>query len=172
MRDTYWAMYTALKDKDFYYRNYRISSHRINTWMTIFCAVMSVTSIERWLFWKQLPYLWAFLLAVSQIIQIIQPYMSFSKQVVALDYLLPELEKLMIDIEYHWNLIEEISDQQVAKLIHKYEIQYMQLDNKFIGSTHMPLRKRCQKAARKEAIAFFYQKYQINQEVENIEYVQ
>ena len=167
MRDKYWAMYTDLKFKERYYCRYQTHVKRLNGALNGFCIIISASSIAGWSIWNQFPLLWGLLLAMAQIIQAIKSLLPFSRQEIALRFLIPELRKLVNDIDHEWDSVTRLDETEKQacdmisdKVCQRYHELYT-LEHKYIGDTYFPISKHCEKAAAKDYERYFSHIYNV-----------
>ena len=82
--------------------------------------------------WNKMGWLWAIIVAISSIINIIRPHFTYDKQIIAINYILPELKELLTDIEHYYNSIADHNDSEIADKIQAFRQRYIKLENKFI----------------------------------------
>lgn len=70
-------------------------------------AVASSSSIGAWVVWKDLSWVWASIIALSQVVSAINPFLPYKGRIKAYSSLLHELEELMIRAEFKWHAIAE-----------------------------------------------------------------
>lgn len=161
MRDRYWAMFCDLKYKERYYWHYQIRARRINGLINGICLLTTSASVANWFIWQHIPIVWSLLIISAQAIQVLKPLFPFSKQIDSLKFLIPAIDKLIIDVDYSWNQTHQQDEKQISKLIKKYESQYIDLNNQFINEVYFPVIKNCEDKAQTDTINFFYQRYHV-----------
>ena len=75
--------------------------------LKIVAAIASSSSIGAWAIWKEYSYLWAGIIAFSQVMSAVTPYFPYKRQIKAYSSLLHELEELMIQAEFKWHSVSE-----------------------------------------------------------------
>ena len=96
-----------------YYISYLIDKlQRRSLYINLFLAIVSLSSVSAWVIWKELPWLWALIIAASNIIVAIKPYLlydktikEFNEKLLLLEGIEIEYEKLFFDLDN--NKIEE-----------------------------------------------------------------
>lgn len=161
MRERYFRMYEAIKYKEQFYEAHAI---RANRRYEIFSAIVLLISIGSALIWsisKTMPALWSVVIAAAQFAQAYSVNLPYAKQISALHYLLPELKILLIGIDRDWLLLDinEYSDQALVDLITKYDTNFAQLENQFVGDIAFPRTKRILKQAEDGTTAYFKARY-------------
>ena len=163
MREEYWNMYVSMKHKTYYFKHYSILLYHIN-WVIIgVCTLFSVTSITTWLVWRYIPWAWGILTAFVQVLQFLHTFMPFTKRATALQYMLSQLDTLMIEMEHDWRTIniEDYQDPKISKLIKGHKRTYSNLSIQFTSDISMPYNKLCDKKAEKECKNFFFYYYNL-----------
>jgi len=156
-------MYVLTKYKERYFWHYLMRARFINGTITCIYLLISIPSIATWIFWNYVPWMWAALVVIVQIIQAAYPHFPFAKQECALRYLLPSLRKLLLDIESEWRKIdiEKYDDKQIHKLITKFQEQCNDLETKYTDIAYMPVSKCCDKKAEQDCKMYFKNHYDV-----------
>ena len=76
----YWHELTELRIHVFYLREYLLRFERWESRLGMYLAVMSCGSIGGWAVWQHLHWLWAILIAGSQVVFVIKPYLPFYRK--------------------------------------------------------------------------------------------
>lgn len=170
MKDQFWAMYVEYIDSEFYYWHYRARATFWNNAINMLSCITSAVGISTWLIWKQLPWLWAIVVGISQGVNAIRHILPFQKQISSVSLMLPELKILLSEIDRDWNSIQlnELSDIQINQRIFTYNERYLQLENKHIKDTSFPRKKWCQKKAEIDRVNFFNQHYSVKSVTDKI----
>lgn len=82
-------------------------AERIDRWLKMFLAITSSTSIGAWVIWNEIAWIWASIIALSQVISAISIYLPYKSRIKSYSSLLHELEELMIQAELKWHAIAE-----------------------------------------------------------------
>lgn len=166
MRGRYWAMYTALKHKEFYYENYSIRAKRINGTITGFLTTFSLGGVSSWFIWDYSPLylIGPILAAVAQLVQALaHHHFPFAKQVSAFKFLLPKLSELMLKIDSSWLdiSVKSYNDKTISKLTTQYQAEYNELIAHYTNSLYLPEIKRCDEKATIDSKSYFKQHYNV-----------
>lgn len=163
MRDKYWKMYHDIKHKEFYFYHYSLYNARIHFYIRAFLVLFSASNIGLWLVNdnEALVFLWAFLTLIAQALQLIVPYMQFSKREIALKYMLPQLSKLALDIDYEFiNVdLDKYNEEEIANLFHKSRSKYIELEITYTKPLHFPRKKACVQKADEDCGVYFKHYY-------------
>ncbi|WP_312644011.1 hypothetical protein [Hydrogenoanaerobacterium sp.] len=163
MREKYWAMYEELVTSKYYYWHYRATSTLIDNIVNGVLCVASAVSISSWLIWNKLPWLWACIISISQVIGAVRHLFPFSRQISAVNLLNPELDLLINEVDYDWDRVDNLSDGEISRLTFEYQEQFIMLENKYIGSAYFPRNHRCETKAVSDRKAYFFQHYQVTE---------
>jgi hypothetical protein len=108
--------------------------------LKIFLALMSTGSIAAWAVWKQHPLLWGTLIAASQVITAVAPFLPFKARLKSIAGLLPELEVLHINMESKWSEImqAELTDAEIRRCITTFRQQKQKMLQKNLPGRTLP----------------------------------
>ena len=102
MRKQIWYNMLECKFKAFYYEElatrYRVFERRFN----IFLALTSSGSIASWAIWRDFELVWASIIAMATVINVIKPYFPFHKYIREVDKTSTQLDILHLDFERLW----------------------------------------------------------------------
>ena len=156
-----WNIYISIKFKTCYFRRYNARSQTINRVLLVICAFTSAASVASWGLWEYLPWLWAALVMLAQLITVFSPHFYFSKRCASFNFLLPRLEDLLLEIDNDWRKISGYSTQKIISLISKYQKEYQGLENQFIGNIPMPDIQQLIDAALDDMDKYFHHYYNV-----------
>jgi hypothetical protein len=92
-------------------------SESYDRFIKILLAVVSSSSIGAWAIWNQLSLIWAGIIATSQVITAVLPFLPYKNRIKAYSALLNELEELMVQAEFKWHAIStgELTSSEINK---------------------------------------------------------
>lgn len=125
MRQQIWAALCNLRFKTYYISSQLVRFQKQERNLNIILAFASCSSIASWAVWQTVPFLWAGIIALSQVIAAIKPQFPLSKTVRELNSALIKLEYLALDFEKFW-----------------YQCEHKQLSDDLITETYYDLRKK------------------------------
>jgi hypothetical protein len=136
-------------------------NNKIQKGLLIFVALMSSSVIGGWMIWNTVSPLWAVFLAISNVINIIRPYLPYDKRAKVLYQLDFELSTQFIYIEKEWNDIEEgkIDDSAINEKYANFDLQWTNSMNKFMADDSFPDDKKMTKRADEETNTYFKKFY-------------
>ena len=166
MRDCFWGTYQTIVFKKFFYEEHQRRSEKLLFWAKLVCSVVSIISVLIWSISKKAPVLWACLIALAQVSQSMLDYLPWSKQLNALRFLLPELNKLIVDLSEDWMKLGYAEVDDDAKLLERtvtHERRYYEIEDQFTNEVWFPVLKSVVAAAEKAEDDYFCVKYSVSE---------
>jgi hypothetical protein len=156
----YWQEFVQLKADTCYVRDYR---NALGKWVTGVSAVRAIASsggIAAWVIWKQYAYLWAFIIAVSQVVDALKNVFPFYKRRGALSRWSRTLNRLFVEAQRDWDDIAsgKPTNAQISKLSYQLRLKKERAEEKYIPHG-LALRKDLFEKAQSEASQFFASRY-------------
>lgn len=113
-----WKQLYRMKTHAVYLELLLAKTETIDRGIKIFLALVSTGSIASWAVWKDAQFLWGFLIAASQVLNAIRPYLPYKERMKALSALARELDELAIHTEIKWLEVAagELTDKEMRKL--------------------------------------------------------
>ena len=149
-----------------YYIGFIIDKYqKRSTSINLFLAITSLSSVSAWAIWDVLPWLWAIIIATSNILIAIKPYLKYDKKIKELNEKLAilesieiEYEKLFFELDYEKVDLETCADTFWD--IYNRQIKTLRTsDSIFIGQD-----KKIKKKADVETDRYIYNNYQTKTE--------
>lgn len=139
-QERFWREFDQLRIHATYIEGYYEKTVQIDRFINMLLAVASSGSIAGWAVWNEYHYVWAFIVAASQVINAIKGYLPYSKRLKALNTLSAELESLFLSMENHWFNVAEgrLNDEEIHKLHMKLKEQRRLIIQKNIGAIDLP----------------------------------
>lgn len=124
----YWAQLRQVKAASIYMRLYRNRLAKQVRAVELVKAISSSGAIAGWVIWKDLPMLWAGIIAAAQFLDAIKGVFPFAKLHRAASDLTVAMETIWIDADAEWSEIYagRLTDQEIAKRLQK--LRKLQLD--------------------------------------------
>lgn len=165
-QERFWRELDQLKVHVFYLELYLEKTEHTERGINIFLAVASSGSIASWAIWQEYQMTWAFIIALSQLIHAIKPYLPFSKRLKALSALTNDLESLFLSMENHWFNVSEgkLSEEDIHKLHMQIKSTRRQLIQKHIGSESLPKNEKLLAQAVTSTKAYFSNFYSLQEQ--------
>lgn len=113
-----WRQLYRIKVHSIYLELLHAKTETIDRSIKIFLAIASSSSIAGWAIWKDAQFIWATIIAASQVLNSIRPFLPYRERMKALSSLSRELEELAIHIEIKWLEIAagELTEKEMRKL--------------------------------------------------------
>lgn len=157
MQQKYWDFLVQVRLWLFYLDEYAENSHKWEQRINIFCAVTSSASIAAWAIWTPLSIVWAFLIAISNVIAAIKDYLPFAKRFKMLLDFSGDLSLLYNKIEYNWYNVAlgNLSGKEINDLYLKLQNEYTVMESKYMKKAMLAERNDMLENAQKKAKDFF-----------------
>ena len=143
-------MYITIYRSERYYWHYRQNAIFWNNAVQFFLLATALSGVAGLWIWSKIPDIWAIVVGVSQVLGAVTYLFPQAGQIHSLNYLLPELQELLNQIEHDWNMIDlqnPPSDSELNDLILMYSNKYAELENKYLSGTPFPRKKKIIKYA-------------------------
>ncbi len=107
VQEQYWKELHQLKTHIGFIELQLEKAEGIDRVLKITLAIASSSSIGAWVIWNQFSWVWAGIIAFSQVVSAVNPYLPYRSRIKAYSSLLHELEELMVQAEFKWHSIAE-----------------------------------------------------------------
>lgn len=172
MRDRFWNMFRNLKFKERFYAIHSRRAYNANFWFGNGTLFISFLSTLIWSTSGSAPVFWAVIIAVAQLAQSLKDSFVWGKQLSSLEYFLPEVQSLLLNVEDTWNEIdlcpEKWDSTRINEKRSEYSRLFSELEIKFTGSVHFSQRKKIIEQADLEADNYFDNRYKIPKEESDV----
>lgn len=118
MQSRYWAEMYQLKVHLNYMESLLEKDEKCDRYIKIFMAIASSGSIAGWVIWKDLSFLWGLVIAISQVLNAILPFLPYKERIKCYRLFLNDLEEIFIYAELKWFDISsgKLSEEEIHKL--------------------------------------------------------
>ncbi|MPM63545.1 hypothetical protein SDC9_110425 [bioreactor metagenome] len=129
-----------LKAWMFYLDEYTDDSYKWDKRINIFLAITSSSSIAAWAIWNKYGFVWALLIALSQVVTAIKPQLPFSKRLETLCKISNQLQILFNKADYNWYKVSngELAEEQINDLLFELKKQYIDTIGKTLEADPLP----------------------------------
>lgn len=160
-QEKYWKELDQIKVHSFYVAEYIESTVRIDRGINIFLALCSNGSIAGWAIWKDYSFVWAIIIAASQIITVLKGFFPYTNRLKALYSMSYELEKLCLDAEKQWFDVSEgkLTEEEIHLEHMKIKQRESQIVEESLKKNSLPHKERYMIKARKLALEYFQNFY-------------
>ena len=156
-QEKYWKELYQLKVHLNYLEIYLQRSDFIDRVIKITLAISSSGSIAGWAIWKDYAFLWAFFIAASQVISVINNYLPYKGRIKGLSGLVYEFENLVHDFEKKWFEVSEgkLTNREINDLQFELRRKKTNILKKHLVSNVLPQKKGLLSKAQKSADVYF-----------------
>jgi hypothetical protein len=128
----FWKELVTLRIHTYYLSEYYSKSEKIDRCINSFLAISSSGGIAGWVIWNEWGFVWAFIIAVSQLINAIKNYLPYKNRMKCTDKLMIALENLFYYAESKWFNVSQglLSNADINKLT----ARIARAKNKYINS--------------------------------------
>lgn len=155
-QERYWKELYLLKVHINYVEAHLLDAEVYDRRIKMFMAIVSSSSIGAWAIWKELSFLWAAIIAISQVIAAISPHLPFKERLKTYSSILHELEEIFIQMEAKWHDIAsgKCDEDEINKARTNLRLQKHKLLKKHLSGSVIP--DDTKKAEKAEALALEY----------------
>lgn len=157
----YWEQLKEFKTHVLYLHNYAVHSEMWDKRINIFLAITSSSSIAAWAIWQKYQMIWAIIIAISQIITAVKPFLPFKVRLKAVSDLNSRMQKISLDCEKGWYSVAEgeLTDKEIHELCIKLREESRQAENQCLKGIVLPKKKKLLQNAEKDTDLYLTQKY-------------
>jgi hypothetical protein len=168
MKTETWSLLCNCKYKSYYIGHLVTKFQKYDRNINIFLAIASSGSIAAWAVWSIYPWVWGLIIAISQVLSVIKPYIPFFKYVKELNLKLIRIENLNIEIEKLWYKIQrnKISEDDSIEEYFEFQKQLTEILS-FSDESIFDLDKKIQDKSNKQMKVFLRTKYNIDIQLTN-----
>lgn len=157
MQEKYWNYMVQIKAWVFYLDIYAESSYKWERGINMFSAIASSGSIAAWTIWDEFSYVWAFVIAASQVLTAIRSFLPYSRR---LKFLVPFMENLKFlynKIEYNWFKVAsgDLSEEEINELLYNFKDEFTNIENKNLKEETLVERRDFQEIADEKTNLYF-----------------
>jgi hypothetical protein len=135
VQNQYWTELYQLKTHVNFIELQLEKAEKIDRFIKIILAIASSSSIGAWVIWKDYSQIWASIIALSQVISAVNPFLPYKNRIKEYTSLLHEFDELMIQAEFKWHAISE--GKLTATEIHKARFEIRTAKQKSLKK-HIP----------------------------------
>jgi hypothetical protein len=139
-QNRYWKEFYQLRVHVNYLELYMGQTEVLDKSVNIFLAITSSSSICGWAIWNKYGFVWAVIIAASQLVTAIKQFLPYKTRLKALSGLLSELEELSTQAEMRWFDVAEghLPDEDINKLQYEIRTKKIKSLNKHLGTNTLP----------------------------------
>ena len=149
----YWTELFELRVHVNYLELYMEESELEDKSINIFLAVTSSSSICGWAIWNKYGFIWAVIIAASQLINAVKQFLPYRTRLKATSGIMRELEELSIFAEMKWFDVAEgkLKKEEINKLQFEIRSKKTKAVQKHLGNNTLPKKEKLFNKAKKRA---------------------
>lgn len=153
----FWKEFYQLKVQINFVQKLLLQAEQSERMTKMFIAITSSASIGAWVIWKDFALLWGSIIAGSQVLTVIYPYLPYRERHKSYASILRELEMLFIDAEQKWQTVADgsLTNRQIDKERNFLSKKRNDVLNKFLPSSAFPSKPKIADLSEKEAERYF-----------------
>lgn len=143
-QERYWKELFELRVHVNYLELYMEKSEFFDKSINIFLAVTSSSSICGWALWQKYSFLWAVLIATSQLISAVKQFLPYKTRLKATCGIMKELEELSTFAEMKWFDVAEgnLTEAEINKLQFDIRAKKTKSVQKHLGTNTLPQKEK------------------------------
>ncbi len=152
-QDRYWKELYQLRVHLNYLEVYMEQSEFIDKSVNIFLAITSSSSICGWAIWNKFDFIWAVIIATSQLVSAIKQFLPYRKRLKSISGILREFEELLTYYEMKWFDVAEgkLTEEEINKLQFEIRSKKTKILHKYLGTNTLPTKGKLFEKAKKIA---------------------
>jgi hypothetical protein len=157
VQEQYWKELFQLKLHVGYIELLLEGSEWVDRIIKIVLAVTSSASIAAWAVWQEHALVWAFIIAISQVLTAVNPFLPYRDRIKAYSALSHELEEILIQAEFKWHSIASgnLTEEEINQARFEVRSQKQKSLKKHTGSSTIPFKEKLHKKADSNARVYF-----------------
>jgi len=161
----YWALLKELKTHVIYLHKYAEDADKWDKAINIFLAITSSSSIAAWAIWQKFQFLWAVLIALSQVVTVVIPFLPFKKRLKAINELNDKIQEISLECEKKWFLVSEgrLTEEEIHDLTINLKDKSFKAERKYFKNLVLPKKNKILSQAEKDADLYFKNNYSIKE---------
>ena len=157
----YWNQLKEFKTHVIYLHNYAAHSEWWDKTINIFLAITSSSSIAVWAIWQKHQIIWAVILALSQVVTAIKPFLPFKQRLKAVSDLNDKIQEISLKCEKGWFSVAEgeLTDKEIHELCISLRDNALTAEKKCLKNIVLPKNMKILKKAEIEADQYLTNNY-------------
>lgn len=160
-QNRYWNQLKEFKTHVLYLHNYAAHSEWWDKTINIFLAITSSSSIAAWAIWQKYQMIWAIIIAISQIITAVKPFLPFKARIKAVSDLNDRIQEISLECERGWYSVAEgeLTNKDIHELCIKLRNESLLAQKKYLKNIVLPKNKELLRIAEIDADSYLKQNY-------------
>ncbi|NSY48299.1 hypothetical protein [Agrobacterium tumefaciens] len=152
----YWDTFSTLKRDQIYITLQVEKLDNIERCLNIFAAIASSTAIAGWALWQHASFMWACIIALSQVYSAAKPHLPFGLRLRSLHNLAPDIEALTLSAERDWFRVSrgELTEDEIIDRATAIKEKKVQATQKHLKGVVLPEQGKLTELADTKATAY------------------
>jgi len=165
----YWELLKELKTHVIYLQIYASRSDNWDKTINIFLAITSSSSIAAWAIWQKYQIIWAVLIALSQVITVIIPFLPHKKRLKAISELNDKIQEISLECEKNWFSVSEglFTEKEIHELTISLKDKSFKAEKRYLKNLVLPKKNTILSQAEEDADLYFTNNYLLKGEIIN-----
>lgn len=157
----YWNQLKEFQTHVIYLHQYAVHSEWRDKLINGFLAITSCSSIAAWAIWQQYQIVWAIIIALSQVVTAIKPFLPFKQRLTAIGGLNDEIQAISLECEKGWYSVAEgeLTEKEIHELCIQLKDKALKAEKKHLKNIVLPVNKKLLKIAETEADLYLSTNY-------------
>jgi len=157
----YWNQLKEFKTHVIYLHGYASNSDWWDKAINIFLAITSSASIAAWAIWQQHQIVWAVIIALSQIITAIKPFLPYKQRLKAIGELNDKIQEVSLECEKGWYFVAEgkLTEEKIHNLCISLRDKGLSAERKHLKNLVLPKNKKILRKAEEDADMYLTNNY-------------
>lgn len=157
MQERYWKKLTDKRYQLIYINEYYDRCVRLQRIINIFLALSTSGAIAAWAVWKELPIIWAGIIAASQVITAVKPYLPFEKRVEGIYDVIIQYSVICNELEAKWFYIANgsMTEEEINELYYNFEKRWTDIESKSLKGDSIPANEQIAAIANERKETYF-----------------
>lgn len=123
-----------IKAWTFYLDIYAEDSYKWDRRINMYGAIASSSSIAAWTIWQNWSFIWAAIIAISQVLTAIKQYLPFGRRLKYLQPFIEDMKLLYLKMERDWYTVAagELSETEINGLLYSYKKECSGIESKYL----------------------------------------
>ncbi|MCL1095662.1 hypothetical protein [Shewanella kaireitica] len=157
----YWNLLKELKAQVAYLHAYAASDELFDKSVNIFLAVTSSASIAGWAMWNEYQLIWACIIATSQVVTAVKPFLPFRKRLKAVSDLNTQIQAIFLEAETGWYKVAEgcITEEEIHHETVRLKGRVLSAERSCMNGLVLPRKRKLKEIAETAADEYFTVNY-------------
>ena len=157
----YWSQLKECKVHVIYLHLYAAHSEWWDKAINIFLAITSSTSIAAWALWQKYQLAWAIIIALSQIITAIKPFLPYKQRLKAICELNDKVQEISLEFEKNWFPVAEgeLEEREIHNLLISLREKTSLAERRVLKNTVLPKKEKILRKAENETDKYLQSNY-------------